>query len=338
MLSTDLSHWTKHFACNNCCLHLRKNPKCLSCLVAYATRAKHIARKEERPEMPFGQIVTCDHVHCLDYWKRPGVGGFEHLLNCYCLGSDFLGAMTCKHQNTFETEEGMRMFCGVTFDIQPMHCGRHKAVDRVCMMHGIPMRRAPPGDSQSNGVIESLNRRVQAGARAHLHCAGLPCCFWPYASQHWCALRNFAPRDGKPSPYALRYTEEFTGLLLPIGCGVCYCPTKTRYSHVNKMEPRLCYGVFMGYDLDYGYRWNGLYMVADIDDFINLSLDMHADPKPSTNSQCHTTPKWYVLTPTVSVSPCSPDTKNTTRQFLAAKCSTQTRYHPPTSYMHSRGT
>ena len=137
--------------------------------------------------------------------------------------------------------------------------------------------------SQSNGVIEQLNRRIQGGARAHLRSAGLPYCFWPYAAAHWCALCNFTDRpDGRSSPYFLRYGIHFSGLIIPLGCLVYYYPAQTKYVHVNKAEPRLSVGIFLGYDLDYGAVWNGLYVVADLDDFAGQSLDAN---EPHTSFQ-----------------------------------------------------
>ena len=253
-------------------------------MVARTRRARHEAsrktseEKEDPLKQAFGWCCTCDHVHMKDWWQRPGVGGYEHLLNCFDLGCDFRAAYPVPDQGFVATEIALKQFLGPSIDIRLMYCDRHKAVAKVCKENNISLRSSPPGDHMSNGVIENLNKRIQGGARAHLHCAGLPCCFWPCAAQHWCALCNFSPRGTLPSPYFRRHGVDFKGLLLPLGCGVYYYPAETRYTHLSKAEPRLCYGIFLGYDLDQGYVWNGLYCVADIDDFQNLSLDAHADP------------------------------------------------------------
>ena len=65
-----------------------------------------------------------------------------------------------------------------------MYADRSEVIDKaVKYLHG--MRRKPePGNSQSNGVIESLNRRLQEVARAALIQAGMPICWWTYAVQH----------------------------------------------------------------------------------------------------------------------------------------------------------
>ena len=167
----------------------------------------------------------------------------------------------------------MAEFLGPQLDVRTVHCDNHRAVAKACRRLSLPRRKAPPGDSQSNGVIEALNRRTMAGATAHLIQAGLPCCFWPWAVQHWCTLRNTALRDDLPSSYFRRHGQEFTAERLPLGGGVLYYPVKTKYTHQSKVESRLSYGVFLGYVMDEGNIWTGMYAVADLDDFAHCSLD-----------------------------------------------------------------
>ena len=151
-----------------------KNTKCIHCILAYATRANHRKRIEDRGLTKFGQIVTCDHVHMQDYWDRPGMGGMNYLFNCYDLPTDFRMALATKDQGFQTTEEQMRQFLGSSLPCSLMYADRHAAVALVCRKHSIPLRNAPPGDFQSNGVLEQLNRRIQGGIRAHLRSAGLP--------------------------------------------------------------------------------------------------------------------------------------------------------------------
>ena len=105
---------------------------------------------------------------------------------------------------------------------------------------------------------EPHHRRSQwarpGGARAHLHAAGLPGCFWPHVCQHWCVLCDASPGGKGPSQHFLRNGEGSSGWLLPIGRGVGCCPANTKYTHISEGEPRLCYDIFLGYDSPCGVQ------------------------------------------------------------------------------------
>ena len=67
-----------------------------------------------------------------------------------------------------------------------------------------------------------------------------------------------------------RFREPFTAIRLPFGVGVFYYPAPTKVAkeattkgYISKFAPRLSYGVFMGYVLDPGHRWTGMYIVAE---------------------------------------------------------------------------
>jgi hypothetical protein len=224
-------------------------------------------------------LATCDHVLMTDGFKQIGVGYFNDALNYYDFGADYAWSDPVRSQDVADTTKSFKETFGPTLDIQLIYCDNHSAVAAACRRLGITRRKAPPGDSQSNGVIESLNRRIQAGARAHLSQAGLPCCFWPYAVMHWCTLRNTCRRGELDTPYERRHGVPFPAERLPLGLGILYYPTNTKYKHQSKCEARLSYGILMGYVMMPGNAWSGMYMVCDINDFVNLPLHQHADPK-----------------------------------------------------------
>ena len=162
---------------------------------------------------------------------------------------------------------------GPGISIKVLYSDNHSSLKAACNAMGILRRQAQPGDPQSNGVIEGLNHRILQGTRANLIQAGLPNCFWPFASQHWCFLRNVHPRgDNEPSPYFLKHGVDFEGMRIPFGAGVYYYPSPTKYKHQSKFEGRLHYGVFLGYVLDPCCEWTDMQAVADLTDFANCSL------------------------------------------------------------------
>ena len=89
-------------------------------------------------------------------------------------------------------------------------------------------------------------------------------------------------RDDLPSSYFRRHQQEFKAERLPLGVGVLYYPTKTKYEHQSKVQARLSYGIFLGYVMDEGNLWTGMYAVADLDDFVHCSLDQLENCKTST--------------------------------------------------------
>lgn len=87
-----------------------------------------------------------------------------------------------------------------------------------------------------------------------------------------------------------RHGAEFPGQLIPFGAGVFFLPAPTKGMN-SKAAPKLSYGVFLGYRLAPGGRWNGEYVVADLVDFANMSLHVDAPetdcyiPKPHLTEQ-----------------------------------------------------
>ena len=79
------------------------------------------------------------------------------------------------------------------------------------------------------------------------------------------------PLEGR-SPWYKRFSEEFPGMAIPLGCGVFFKPSPTKYT-LPKPNPSLAYGIFLGYVSSPGGRWSGQYVVADIHDFAGKGLD-----------------------------------------------------------------
>ena len=95
----------------------------------------------------------------------------------------------------------------------------------------------------------------------------------------WCFLRNVERKNGDTSPYCKRNDVEFKGKAIPFGCGVWYIPSPTRKDSIqSKADPRQKLGIFMGYRLAPGGKWNGEYLVIDIEKFVNTNLHYTAAP------------------------------------------------------------
>ena len=79
------------------------------------------------------------------------------------------------------------------------------------------------------------------------------------------------------SAYFDTFGSHFPGKLIPFGCIVHYIPSPTRDTR-DKMAPRMCTGIFMGYRTAPGGKSNGDYLAADLNDFSGLCLHTNAEP------------------------------------------------------------
>ena len=127
-----------------------------------------------------GELMTCDHLICSLWLKHEGFGGKSDVFTVYDFATSEIHAIPVNSLDTWDTVEALQFIAGDEY-IRVMYVDRNDAIDKaIKYLHG--MRRRPePGNSQSNGVIESLNRRLEEGARAALIQAGLPICWWPFA-------------------------------------------------------------------------------------------------------------------------------------------------------------
>ena len=129
--------------------------------------------------------------------------------------------------------------------------------------------RSTPYRPQSNSRIELHNQLVLRGGRSALLQSDLPHAFWPYAGRHWMHSRNIEhPLDGGMSFWARRHGHEFSGHLVPFGAEIIFKPPKIKDPHL-KFDPVGSRGVFLGYALNPGGRFDGDYLCAKLEDFVD---------------------------------------------------------------------
>ena len=90
------------------------------------------------------------------------------------------------------------------------------------------------------------------------------------------------------SVYYETHDHHFPGKLIPFGCMVYYVPAPTKDRRA-KMENRMCTGIFLGYRTSPGGKWEGDYLVADLNDFSRLPLHARVEPGTLRNVQPHIT-------------------------------------------------
>ena len=275
----------------HCLIHRPFRQDCHACRLAKTTRKRHTKWVLEREVGKWGELMTCDHIVCHNWMEHKGLGGKKDVFTVFVFATSELHGIPANSQDTWDPIEALQCLAGDEY-IHVMYADRDETIDRaVKYLHG--MRKKPElGNSSSNGVIENLNRRLQEAVRAALIQAGLPICWWSYAVQHWCFLRNTAPDATGISPYEKRHGEKCKALPLPFGVGVYFSPNKTKYKHQHKFQSRFCYGIIVGFGLSPGHVWDGTDMVVDVDHFVYRSLDEFAEPKEFTKMKPHCT---YVI-------------------------------------------
>ena len=104
-----------------------------------------------------------------------------------------------------------------------------------------------PGVPKTNGIIERVNQLIIGGTVTSLIAAGLPPCYWSYASPCWCINYNTERINGESNWDRLR-KEAFPGTRFPFGCQVIFKPSDTRklsegVKH-EKWDPKGKLGIF----------------------------------------------------------------------------------------------
>ena len=159
-----------------------------------------------------------------------------------------------------------------------------------------------PGVPQTNSIAEGKVKKTVNGTRVSLMTAGLPHCYWPLAAQTYAQHFNMKEVKGE-SPWVKRHKEQFAGTGIPFGCAIDFIPSPiyrgtknqdvvspggpssgtertaeeaadvhTIKKDTTKFDPKMIPGIFLGYKLHSGCRWNGEYLVANIDEFATLNF------------------------------------------------------------------
>ena len=215
-----------------------------------------------------------DHVYMRDHWGMPGVGGQRDLLTFLDRGTACKYAMPVDSKSAHDTYMAIKTLTGDD-EIDRVYCDNHKSLIRALHDLGIVNELSQPGMHETNAIIENMNGDMLAGSRTSLFQAGLPSCFWTYASPIYTFLENITEDDKGETAWFKRHQIPFTGEPIPLGALIFFKPADTKYK-LSKANPRGQTGVFMGYRLSPGGDWNDEYLVADLSDFIDKDLSVDA--------------------------------------------------------------
>ena len=257
--------------------HRSKNPFCWVCGMAKmnAKQARRIGPENQTRPSAFGEHVCADHVTGLDDEGSENVNDAEVGLFIIDLYTRWPKFDPMKSKSADNALRALRYFMGKDpLETLYTDCSRElaTAAKDIANIH----RTSTPYRPQSNGIVERAIRTMQDGARAALLQAGLPPRFWPMACAHQTFATAVSPQpNGDPSPYWLKYGNEFPGWKLPFGSLVHYRPPKPVLKKMHKMAPRTIPGVFIGWHLDPGCEWRGDYLIVPVAVFRDAGRKMY---------------------------------------------------------------
>ena len=144
-----------------------------------------------------------------------------------------------------------------------------------------------PGVPHTNAIIERCNQLVSGGTSTCLIAAGLPPCYWTYASPCFCFVVNTKSLHGI-SPWGKTHGTPFLHQRYPFGCLVIVKPEEVRTTD-HKWAPKAEWGVFAGYQFHSGYNWKGEYLVWRFSEF-NVEISWSMPPSTNNEELRHRTP------------------------------------------------
>jgi hypothetical protein len=248
---------------------------CSDCMIAKAKRKRRISRQQSKTAKRIGDSVTCDHVFMKDWFDQKGIDGVPDVFNVMDLATRCRYSFPVHSKDTIDTYTALNSFKGRS-KVKHIYSDNYGSIKQSVKLFGINWESSQPGVHHSNAIIERCNQDILVDTRVMLRQAGLPACFWPYAAPYSAHIHNITcDVDDGTSPWYLRFKEHFKGKSIPFGCGVWFLPAPTKYKN-PKAFPARSLGIFLGYRLHPGGRWNGEYLVAELDDFINANLDVGA--------------------------------------------------------------
>ena len=256
---------------------------CDACRRAKLRRRRRASRAFKRETGKFGDILTCDHVYMKDFLKRPGVGGTPDVFNVLDIHTHYKYSAPVTGFDSMEMLDCLQELAG-TDKIKTVYADSYPSYKKAISKIEANYEKSIPGIHHSNAIIERCNLDIQMGTRVILAQAGLPYCFWPYASPYYCHVENVIKDEDGNSPWLARHGQDFTGKLVPFGCGVHFLPSSVRKKGWTNMpggkaDTASCWGIFLGYRLAPGGKWTGQYIVAEIDQFANMPLDKDTGEK-----------------------------------------------------------
>ena len=267
--------------------HLPADPKrCRACKIGKARDVRHFANRSKRDISKYGDVITCDHLDfretgCCDANEVPATKA----LVIKDLFSGFTDCIPMRRINTENTKIALQQFLGPDPKIGRVYSDNAPQLRAAIRSMGLAWESSQPGVPVTNSRIERQNQLILDGTRAALAQAGLPMSFWSLAARTFCFNLNASEDKTGESPWKKRFGCETEAKLIPFGAFVDFKLAGT--ADPPKLASKLQPGVFMGYRVHDGYKWNGEYKAIELADFASLPLHYNTSHLTFASCQIH---------------------------------------------------
>lgn len=232
---TGMRYADSHFLTHDAKNLTKAQTPCWTCQKAatrqlrkYSERSRVKQKKlEHRFANKVGDQITGDYAVITDLNGRGGVHGARNLYTQKDILTGKIDCVPTKKQDGKSTTIAMMHILG---DLPRRD---YFSDNQACLNNGARLCNMNPeeslvGVSQTNGIAEANNKTILSGGRKLLCHAGLPACWWTYATPCYCFTKNAMLDLNNESAYFDTCGSHFPGKLIPFGCMVHYIPPHTR--------------------------------------------------------------------------------------------------------------
>ena len=253
--ATSTAHLRSHFpklpwACKIC-------REAKACSVQHRRRNPDIRKSAYKP----GELATVDHFKDGDKW----------VLSAQDLATGYFDACVGNKKDTATSDASLQ---DMLRSPESLYSDNAPELKRLANRRGVRHLTSTPYDSQSNGIIERCNRKIEEGTAALMLQSGLPEPFKRYATREFSLCATV-----ESGAYELYHGEPYEGLAIPFGAKVSFKLPNPELKRREKSQGRAVEGIYLGCFRSPGGKPSGDYVVVKLED---LSLESIREGKQAS--------------------------------------------------------
>jgi hypothetical protein len=258
---------------HNVLTHFPRDENCEVCRRATTTRARCISKKHKpvlventfKPER-FADSITLDPI-VLENEQDPSRYGHRYSITILDRATNYVHGYPVNIKTALDTKVSLQSFLGPNVNPKHLYSDNSKEIKKAIGDLGWKglHDKSTPNRSETNGVVERANRRLENGTSAVLIQSGLNTAWWADAMEAYSVLH--CVQDivrGTETPYRTRFGIDFDCKLIPFGTRIEYKPSSQKgQSLLPAIGDKLLLGIFMGYGLNLGGDWDKNLLIVD---------------------------------------------------------------------------
>ncbi len=258
---------------HNMLTHFPRDPNCEICRRATTTRARCISKKHKpvlventfKPER-FADSITLDHI-VLENEQDSSRYGHRYSITILDRATNYIHGYPVKTKTALDTKVSLQSFLGPNVNPKHLYSDNSKEIKKAIGDLGSKglHDKSTPNRSETNGVVERANRRLEDGTSAALIQSGLNTVWWAEAMEAYSFLHCIQDIvRGTETPYRTRFGIDFDGKFIPFGARIEHKPSFQKgQSLLLAIGDKLLPGIFMGYGLNSGGDWDKHLLIID---------------------------------------------------------------------------